>query len=90
MSAGIEARRLGTPGAVGQRRDRDSCGWRSASGAKLGAIRCGLVWTAEDTGGIESLSFRAVWTVVDARGRRLEILGSGGFGWHATLTAIHR
>ncbi len=40
-------------------------------GAKLGAILCGLVWTAVDAGGIESLSFRAVWTAVDGCGRRL-------------------
>lgn len=40
-------------------------------GAKLGAIRCGLVWTAVDTHGIEGLSFRGVWTAVDAGGRRL-------------------
>ncbi|MCP3995671.1 MAG: hypothetical protein GY722_11475 [bacterium] len=42
-----------------------------AVGAKLGAIRCGLLWTAVDACGIESPSFRAVWTVVDACGRRL-------------------
>lgn len=41
-------------------------------GAKLGAIRRGQVLTAVDAGEIESLSFRAVWTSVDTRGRRLE------------------
>ena len=40
----------------------------TALGAKLGAILCGLVWTAVDAGGIESLVFRAVWTAVDVCG----------------------
>ena len=46
-----------------------------SSGANLGAIRPGLVWTAVDVCGIESLPFRAVWTAVDARGHGLEIYG---------------
>ncbi len=50
-------------------------------GAKLGAIRPGLVWTAVGAGGIETLSFRLVWTAMDGRGRRLEIYGSGGWGF---------
>jgi hypothetical protein len=50
-------------------------------GAKLGAIRGGLLWTCVDAGGIESLSFRAVWTVVDTCGHGLEIYGSGGWGF---------
>lgn len=33
-----------------------------------------------DAGGIEILWFRAVWTAVDSRGRRLEIYGSEGWG----------
>jgi hypothetical protein len=40
-------------------------------GAKLGAIRCGLLWTAVDASGIGTLPFRAVWTAVDACGRRM-------------------
>jgi hypothetical protein len=52
----------------------------AALGAKLGAIPYGPVWTAADAGGIESLSFRAVWTPVDARGHGLEIYGSEGWG----------
>ena len=40
-------------------------------GAKLGAIRCGLLWTAMDACGIETLSFRRVWTAVDACGHGL-------------------
>ena len=59
--------------------------WRhrepAALGAKLGAILCGLVWTAVDACGIESLCFRPVWTVVDACGHGLEIYGSGGWGF---------
>ena len=39
---------------------------------------CGRVWTQ---GGIEALSFRPVWTAVDAHGHRLEIYGSGGWGF---------
>ncbi len=51
-----------------------SCRCRSiwpvgAVGAKLGAIRRGLVWTPVDACGIESLSFRAVWTAVDTAWR---------------------
>ncbi len=52
-------------------------------GAKLGAIRCGPVWTAVDTCGIESLSFRAVWTAVDCCGLRVEIYGSEGWGFQS-------
>ena len=40
-------------------------------GAKLGAIRCGLLWTCVDACGIESLSFRPVWTAVDGCGHGL-------------------
>ena len=50
-------------------------------GAKLEAIRGGLVWTAVDAGGIESLSFRDVWTAVDTCGHRLDIYGSEGWGF---------
>ncbi len=58
-------------------------------GAKLGAIRCGLLWTGVDSCGIESLSFRAVWTSVDGCGHRLEIYGSEGWGFES-LRACHR
>ncbi len=54
---------LGSDGAVAQ-----VSGFLAAMGAKLEAIRGGLVWTAVDAGGIESLSFRDVWTAVDACG----------------------
>jgi len=50
----------------------------SALGAKLGAMRCGIVWTAMDVFGLDGLAFRAVWTAVDAYGHRLEIYGSEG------------
>ena len=50
-------------------------------GAKLGAILCGFLWTAVDAGGIESLSFRPVWTSVDVCGHGLEIYGSEGCGF---------
>ncbi len=36
-----------------------------------------------DAGGIETLSFRAVWTVVDAYGHGLEIYGSEGWGFES-------
>jgi len=48
-------------------------------GAKLGAIRGGLPRTAVDAGGIEVLLLRQVWILMDVRGRRLEIYGSGGW-----------
>jgi hypothetical protein len=53
------------------------------SPAPVGAILCGLVWTAVDTGGIERLSFRAVWTAVDVCGHGLYIYGSGGWGFES-------
>jgi hypothetical protein len=52
-------------------------------GAKLGAIRCGRVWTGVDAGARGSLSFRRVWTPVDTRGRGLEIYGSEGWGFES-------
>ncbi len=55
----------------------------AALGAKLGAIRCGFVWTAVDACGIETLSFRHVWTAVDTHGCRLEIYGSEGWGFES-------
>ena len=48
-------------------------------GAKLGAILCGLAWTVVDTDGIGTVQDQDVWTFLDARGRRLEIYGSGGW-----------
>jgi hypothetical protein len=53
------------------------------SGAKLGAIFCGLVWTAVDSSGTGSLQFQSVWTPADLRGRRLEIYGSEGWGFES-------
>jgi len=41
-------------------------------GAKLGAIRCGLLWTAVDSDGIERPSLQPVgtaWTAVDGAWR---------------------
>ena len=55
--------------------------WVLALGAKLGANRCGSVWTAVDARGIESPPFSPVWTAVDTHGRRLEIYGSEGWGF---------
>jgi hypothetical protein len=55
--------------------------WVAVLGATLGAIRRGLVWTAADARGTESLSFRAVWTAVDTHRHRLEIYGSEGWGF---------
>ena len=50
-------------------------------GAKLGAIRGGLLRTAMDADGHDGLSFHAVWTAVDRYRRRLEIYGSEGCGF---------
>ena len=58
---------------------RGLCG--RSSGAKLGAILCGLLWTCVDSCGLEGLSFRAVWTAVDCCGHGLEIYGSEGWGF---------
>jgi hypothetical protein len=57
-------------------------------GAKLGANRCGSVWTAVDTYGHGSLSFRGVWTAVGCHGRSLEIYGSEDWGFES-LRACH-
>jgi len=62
---------------------RDSIGRRMLMGAKLGAVRCGLVWICVDVGGPESLSFRAVWTDVDGCGHGLEIYESEGWGFES-------
>ena len=51
--------------------------------AELGAILCRLLRTAVGAGGPESLWFRAVRTSVDAHGHRLEIYGSGGWGFES-------
>ena len=61
--------------------DAQMLGLSAALGAKLGAIRRGLLWTGVDVCGIGSLSFRAVWTAVDVHGWRLEIYGSEGCGF---------
>ena len=55
----------------------------------LGAIRCELLWTAVDAGGIERLWFLAVWTAMDTCGYGLEIYGSEGWGFEP-LRACHR
>ena len=44
---------------------------RDSSGAKLGAILCGSLWTVVDAGGLKTPSFRRVWTSVDCCGRCL-------------------
>jgi len=48
-------------------------------GAKLGAIPCGPHRTGVDAGGHGTLSFQALWTLLDTRGHGLEIYGSGGW-----------
>ncbi|CAN5746471.1 hypothetical protein BH23ACT5_BH23ACT5_18520 [soil metagenome] len=58
-------------------------------GAKLGAIRGGFVRTVLDTGGVKTIQEQDVWTLRDTRGRRLEIYGSGGWGFQS-LRACHR
>jgi hypothetical protein len=45
----------------------------------VGAILCGQQGTAVDVGGIEILSFRAVWTCAHACGLPLQIYGSEGW-----------
>jgi hypothetical protein len=45
----------------------------------MGAILCGFIETAVDTGGRGRLQFRALATLLDVGGRRLEIYGSGGW-----------
>ena len=63
---------------------------RRRMGAKLGAIRCGFLWTPVDGGGLESPSFRPVWTPVDTYGRRLENYGSGGWGFESLRACRER
>ena len=58
------------------------------AGAKLGAIRFGSQRTAVDSGGNESRSFWHVWTFLDALGRRLEIYGSGGWGFESSRARL--
>ena len=50
-------------------------------GAKLGAIRGGLLRMCMDADGREGCLFMAVWTAVDAHRRRLESYGSEGCGF---------
>ena len=52
-----------------------------ALGAKLGAIRCGLLRTAMDHYGQRTVWFRTVWTAVDFYGRSASIYGSEGWGF---------
>ncbi len=52
-----------------------------ALGAKLGAIRCGLLRTAMDHHGQRTVWFRTVWTAVDFYGRSASIYGSEGWGF---------
>jgi len=67
---------------VGHRRSQRPCCTTLATptpGAKLGAIRGGLLRSCMDGEGHESLPFQDVWTAVDVHGHRLEIYGSGGW-----------
>ena len=48
-------------------------------GAKLGAIRGGMPWTAVDRGGARGTRCLVEWTLVDAHGCGLETYGSGGW-----------
>ena len=36
-----------------------------------------------DTGGLEGPPFQRVWTLMDPHGRRVEIYGSGGWGFES-------
>lgn len=47
-------------------------------GAKLGAFLCGLLRTAMNADGLESPSFRPLWTLLDRHGNGLDIYGSEG------------
>jgi hypothetical protein len=42
-----------------------------------------------DAGGLESPSFRRVWTLVDSRGHGLEIYGSEGWGSNSPSSPSH-
>ena len=55
----------------------------SSLGAKLGAIRNGLLRSWMDGDGHGGLSLRDVWTASDSHGLRLEIYGSGGWGFES-------
>ncbi len=52
-----------------------------ALGAKLGAIRCGLLRTAMDGYGQRTGWFRTLWTAADFYGRPASIYGSEGWGF---------
>ncbi len=52
-----------------------------ALGAKLGAIRCGLLRTAMDGCGLRTGWLRTVWTAADGHGRSASIYGSEGWGF---------
>ena len=52
-----------------------------ALGAKLGAIRCGLLRTAMDGYGQRTVWFRTLWTATDGYGRVASIYGSEGWGF---------
>jgi len=55
--------------------------FESSLGAKLGAIRGGLLRTATDDYGQRTLLFRTVWTATDGYGRAASIYGSEGWGF---------
>jgi len=76
---------LGSDGAAAR-----VCGISAAVGAKLEAIRRGLVWTAVDGDGHGSHTFRHVWTAVDGCGHCLEIYGSEGCSWTAWPQSAER
>ncbi|MEE8153880.1 MAG: hypothetical protein V3T53_02845, partial [Phycisphaerales bacterium] len=52
-----------------------------ALGAKLGAIRCGLLRTAMDACGRNPVVVRTPWTAADGYGRVASIYGSEGWGF---------
>ena len=52
-----------------------------ALGAKLGAIRCGLLRTAMDGYGQRTVWLRTLWTATDSYGRPASIYGSEGWGF---------
>ena len=56
----------------------------------MGAIRGGPRLSCVDTGGIGSLLLSHVWAAADAHGRRLEIYGSGGWGFKSLRAVLAR
>jgi hypothetical protein len=56
----------------------------SSLGAKLGAIRNGLLRSWMDGDGHGGLWLRDVWRASDSHGLRLDIYGSGGWGFESS------